>query len=129
MVDSFFYNLLSFLSDIGTIGCISIFFSIPAFYLLNKRKMLYIWDYGLGIYCAIAWDLAGRISQPFFGMSFIDIFIEGGLVVFIASLIQYLKLFMPKNYNSKIVSLISIAVAVILALCIYYFMPSIGTSD
>jgi|GEM_PF-2278059 len=127
MLVSWFASLFSLLAVMAPIAII---ISLPAFYILYKKKRFCVWDIGLIVYATALWGIIDVTFQPLFGrLALPNMFVEGFLLVLISILMQYLRIWVPERYSVKLVSFMSILITMILTLCIYYFMPSLGIDN
>ena len=99
----------------------SFLLSLPAFYILRKRrKILYI-DYGINLYPVVLFSLFFQHGNPHFSLT--NLFVDPFLISLFSIVIIYLRLFLPKNWPTKIISISSIMLTLIATILIFYFIP------
>jgi len=104
--------------------------SLHAFFLLHRRQKIFIWDYGLVIYVTIFWTYLQSYAKPVFGQfTFIHLFVEGAILVFMCSVVQYIKLKIPDRIPAKYISILSILFMMLFTCIIFYLMPIFATNN
>jgi len=106
---------------ISIMTLMSLALSTPAFYFLHKKQKILYWDYGLIVYISILWSSLMCYFRPVFGMfTFGNLFIEGGILVIMCSITQYIKLLLPARLSAKTISVVSISIMIIFTVSLFY---------
>lgn len=101
--------------------------SIPAFYILRKKRRIFIFDYGIGIYATIYLFILAGVTSPIFSpFGFSDVAAEPFFVGLFSLSINYIKIFIPKTISTKIISFLSITILFLLTTLLFFFFPKYG---
>jgi hypothetical protein len=101
--------------------------SIPAFYILRKKRRIFTFDYGICIYPIIYLCFLKNIAWPTFStFGFLDMAYELFFVCVFSLLINYIKIFIPNKVSTRTLSFSSLAILFLLTTVLFFFIAQNG---
>ena len=109
------------------LGLLSAFISSPAFFILRKRKMIYIFEYGSVFYALLFFNILDSFYEYFgnsLGVS--NYCTETFIICLIGISINYIRLAFPNRFNKNKVAIGCLATLFLVTVFLYYFIPPFG---